>query len=203
MKVRQSEDDLNSHLREQIQFLLRSSQAYDEGFWSEAKRLAVVIRVLLHDTKDSHSLLSLLKSKDILFYDSAKDYDPENLVSTSGLIAMKHGPTGWKYVPKLDRGDIKITFEPWWNKIVFVDKMKNIMTRKDIVLAISNKDGGAHIDPRLNKDYAYLTRFKSLGWVQVRNGKEKEIEGRPELACVRQISYEIINSFRDEFPTHF
>ena len=60
MKFRQTLDDLNSHLKEQIQFLLKSCQSYDEGFFSEAKRLAVVIRVLLHDTKDSYSLLTLL-----------------------------------------------------------------------------------------------------------------------------------------------
>ena len=59
MKIRQTEEELKSHLKEQIQFLLKSAQSYDEGFTSEAKRLAVVIRVLLHDTKKSKSLLTL------------------------------------------------------------------------------------------------------------------------------------------------
>ncbi len=66
MKVRQTKDELESHLREQIEFLKRSSQAYDEGYTSEAKRLAVAIRLLLHDTQNSTSLLTLLEKKDIL-----------------------------------------------------------------------------------------------------------------------------------------
>ena len=66
-KVDQTEDEFKRHLREQIQFLLRSSQSYDEGFTSEAKRIAVIIRVLFHDTQKSTSLLTLLQKKLFLY----------------------------------------------------------------------------------------------------------------------------------------
>ena len=59
MSYKQTKKDLKSHLKEQIQFLLRSTQSFDDGFVSEAKRIAVIIRVLLHDTNRSISLLKL------------------------------------------------------------------------------------------------------------------------------------------------
>ena len=209
MKVRQTEEELRSHLKEQIQFLLRSAQSYDEGFLSEAKRLAAVIRVLLHDTQSSTSLLTLLKKKGMLFYDTALDYDPRNFAPTMGLIMMRLGPDGAAYVPPLDDGPPKrylkgkIPFEKWWNKIVFVDTKGNKLTRKDLVLAVSNKDGGAHVDPELDKAYADLTRFKSLGWVFVSNGVEKDFSTRPELASIRQITHEVLKSLKDEFSEYF
>ena len=209
MQVRQTEDELNSHLKEQIEFLKGSSQAYDEGFESEGKRLAAVIRLLLRDTQNSTSLLTLLKKKDILFYDTSLEYDPRNLASTMGLIMMRVGRNGAKYVPPLDDGPpiryskAKITFEEWWNKIVFADTKGNKLTRRDLVLAVSNKDGGAHVDPKLNSAYADLTRFNSLGWEFIQSGVKKDFATKPELASIRQMSHEVLKSLKDEFPEYF
>ncbi|MFJ5956563.1 hypothetical protein ACIQC5_11475 [Paenarthrobacter sp. NPDC092416] len=50
-------DDIN-RLVEQLEFLDSSCAAYDSGSRSEAKRLATTVRVLLHDTKQSTSLLA-------------------------------------------------------------------------------------------------------------------------------------------------
>ena len=59
--ISQSQEALQDHLTEQIGFLLRSAESYDNGFTDEAKRLAVTIRVLVHDTGKSTSLLKQLK----------------------------------------------------------------------------------------------------------------------------------------------
>ena len=64
-EVKQSKVDLEDHLREQISFLRASADSYDSGFKGEAKRLAVIIRVLLHDTHKSTSLMTLLGIKGI------------------------------------------------------------------------------------------------------------------------------------------
>src|SRR5205814_10509158 len=45
-------------LRRQLNFIVTSCRAYDAGVCEEATRLAVVARVLFHDTKNSHSLVS-------------------------------------------------------------------------------------------------------------------------------------------------
>jgi hypothetical protein len=206
--VLQTEEELKAHLKEQIEFLQRSAEAYDEGFKSEAKRLAVVIRVLLHDAKSSTSLLIQLKKKNIKFYDTAYNYDPKYL--TPGLIQIRVSTlNGAQYVPPLDDGSPsrylkgKIPFDEWWNKIVFADTTGNKFTRKDLILAVCNKDGGAHIDPKLNKAYADLTRFGSLGWQYGLNGIDKGFVTDPELASIRQIAHEVLKSLKDESPEYF
>lgn len=68
MKIAQSKNELKIHLSEQIGFLKTSSHLYDLGFENEAKRLAVTLRVLLSDTKNSTSLLTALDLKNKLFF---------------------------------------------------------------------------------------------------------------------------------------
>lgn len=63
------------HLREQIQFLLLSTESYDKGITAEAKRLATVIRVLVHTTPKSTSLLNLLNKEKIKFYTTSTGID--------------------------------------------------------------------------------------------------------------------------------
>ena len=205
----QTEEEFKKHLSEQIEFLQRSSNAYDQGYSSEAKRLAVVIRVLLHDTSSSTSLLSLLGKKDIMIYDTSFDINPANLMTTSGLVMMRLGSSGAEYIPHLDDGPPpiylkgKVPFIQWWDKIVIVDSNRLTMSRKELVLSLSNKDGGAHIDPKLNGAYAQLSRNNSLGWQFTdQEGNSSTIDGA-ELASIRQISYELLNALHDEFPQYF
>jgi hypothetical protein len=53
----QTDDELREHLRDSVEFLAASSAAYDAGAEGEAKRIATTIRVLVHDTNSSKSLL--------------------------------------------------------------------------------------------------------------------------------------------------
>jgi hypothetical protein len=212
--VKQTEEEFISHFREQIEFLTRSASAYDDGFESEAKRMAVVLRVLLHDTDSSKSLLKHLGRKDILFYDTASDLVPGNLLPEATLIItqIRTGPGGGgSYVAPLDesftvslRGDKKLPFDDWWNKKVVKDQKNRVMTRKDIITNVCNKDGGAHLDEKLNGVYSDLTRNNSYGhryFSKDSQGnilRDEDIKGA-ELASVRQITHEVLKSFRDEF----
>ena len=208
-KISQSKEDLENHLKEQISFLQASSTAYDNGFRGEAKRIAVVIRVLVHDTKHSTSLMKLLGIKDIDFFDSSSDYDTQNLLSFLGLVLIKKFPGGAEYVPKcvippkpLNRKYRSIPFEEWWNKVVIVDKHKKRFTRRDLVLSLSNKEGGAHVDPKLDASYIALTRENSLGWRYFIGNLEGDISPI-ELASMRQISQEIFLTLKSSFPQYF
>lgn len=127
---------------------------------------------------------------------------------TLGLIMMRMGPDGAEYEPPLDFGPPdryikgKVNFDDYWNKIVFVDNNQNKLTRKQLVLAVANKDGGAHVDPKLNAAYNDITRNNSLGFKYTINGKESPITD-PELASIRQIAHEVLKSLNDEFPEYF
>lgn len=135
--VHQSLDDLGRHLREQAQFLRNSADAYDRGFEGEARRMATVIRVLVHDTKRSKSLLGQLNLLHIEFYDTASNWNPKNLLGFHGLVQMRLWDGPAEYRAPLDNRSPHIlrwtTFQKWWGKIVFVDRQRHSLSRKDLV----------------------------------------------------------------------
>ena len=77
-RISQSKAELETHLREHLDFLNRSAFYYDEGAISEAKRIATSIRVLLHNTEKSHSLLDQLDMKSISFLNTSVEYNSVN-----------------------------------------------------------------------------------------------------------------------------
>ena len=74
-KYVKTKDDLRNHLIEQIALLKASSNSFNNGFEGEAKRLAIVVRTLVHDTDNSTSLLKPLNKKDILFNGSSNEVE--------------------------------------------------------------------------------------------------------------------------------
>jgi hypothetical protein len=205
-KYTQTREELLGHLKEQIAFMQQSAISYDKGFEDEAKRLAVVIRVLVHDTSQSTSLLNLLDKKDIKFYNSSLPFHPSSIISYNGLTMMRlSSAEGASYEAPLDGGPPtrsrtdKIPFNVWWKDMfVIKDKDKNTFTRKDLVLNAANKDGGAHIDSSLDESYASLSRFNALGWKFFRKNVEDDFRNNPASASIRQIAHEVIKTLRDE-----
>jgi hypothetical protein len=204
---RLTRDDLEDHFREQVAFLDRSVQAFDSGYEDEAKRLATVIRVLLHDTPKSASVLAQLGVKESIRYlDTAEPINPRNLVSTPGLVIMRMtSGVGGSYVAPLD--DRPPVFQPqardfrrWWETPVTKDATGTQFSRKDYVLGLSNKEGGAHVDPTLDAEYAALSRSNSLGWMYVPGDESSELPfaNNPALPSVRQISHELLLGLRGQ-----
>lgn len=207
----QDNKELLGHLKEQLAFMQESAISYDRGFESEAKRLAVVIRVLVHDTSQSTSLLTLLgRKRQMLFYDSASKYDPRNLATSNCLTRMKLSANEAEYDAPLDDPapgrdkNRKRSFDNWWERlIIYGDNKNNAFTRKNLVLAVANKEGGAHVNPKLDQRYADLARFNSLGWKLFVHGEEKDFNNTPILPSIRQIAHEVLRTLRDEFPDLF
>ena len=204
-KYVKTEKELLGHLLIQIAFLERSASWYDNGAEEEAIRLATAIRILFHDTKDSHSLLSQLDKKDIRFYDSAIAYVPDAFQTfclTSIRMSTKEGA---EYrAPLDDRNMVKIEFVKWWEEnIIFKDNGGNIFTRKDLVRNVADKDGGAHVDPKLQKAYANLSRFNLTGLKLYVNRKQRNFKNSPVLPSIRQIAHEVLKTLKDEFPSLF
>jgi hypothetical protein len=202
-KVIQSPEDLKRHLQEQLGFLQRSADAYDQGYTDEAKRLAVTIRVLVQDSKASKSLLEQLGEKTRKFYDTAVPDDPGNVMSYGGLVQISMDASGAKYIPNLDDLlDIakprEVLFDEWWSQPVFRNDNGKILTRSDLVRSVSDQDGGAHVDPGLNEVYARLSRECGMGWVYSGPAGVDVVQA-PELAAVRQIAHEVIKTFNPSY----
>jgi len=97
-----------------------------------------------------------------------------------------------------------LPYRDWWNEIVFVDDRKQSLSRKELILAVANQDGGAHVDPTLSETYARLSRHNSLGWVISTPVQALQIPN-PERAAIRQISHEVLKTLIPEYskqPNH-
>ncbi|KUI44747.1 hypothetical protein AU198_14525 [Mycobacterium sp. GA-1199] len=213
--------ELLEYFEEQLGFLERSNAAYDAGHVGEAKRLAQAVRVLLHHTAprySSHAVVNQLGLENILTWvDTAGVPDPRNLLSTPGLTRFKmtagdgsdpeYEPKLGDYPPspiltaggrRITRGS-RIAFSEWWTNTVIKDAAGTGYSRRKLVLALSNKEGGAHVDPIADADYEALAKSNSLGWsVTVGDDDPRPLAQNPVFPSMRQISYEVLESIRQQ-----
>lgn len=197
--------DLEADLSEQLQFLASSGRAFDHGDLAEAKRIALVIRVLVHDTAVSHSLLAQLGIKDTLAWaDSAPviDNDPSIVGRSPGLTPMGLGADGIafsaRYMGSIERSNTTryVSFSDWWERPVILDSNDAEFSRKELVLALVNKDGGAHLD-RLNEKTHALVHGNSAGFVRIdMAGGPSEPIPTPIYASVRTVAEELLLTLR-------
>jgi len=189
--------ELQAHLTEQLGFLERSTEAFDNGFEDEAKRLAVTIRTLVYDGKSSHSLLEQLGMKSSPLVDTSSPFNPSNVASHHRLTSLRIDAHGGKFVANLDSGPRparNVSFDNWWTKPVIVDGKRKQFSRKDLVLIAANQDGGAHVDPSLDDAYAALSRKNTSNYVVITPGGGQP--KFPERAAIRQIAHELLKTCR-------
>lgn len=198
-KIAHTLDELKQHLQEQIDFLQSSVEAYDQGKEIEAKRMATIIRTLVHDTVKSKSLLGQLDMKKGKFLSTCHMYEDSSVAQRGLISTFLGGNTPDKYYAMLDDAGTskEIDFEDWWNELIFTAKGENgelvSFSRKDIILVVANQDGGTHVDPEIDLIYAKLSRHNLLGnlW---EDGAKWEPYKNPERASIRQISHEMLKT---------
>lgn len=198
-RIPKTHEDLENQLAEQIELLKELVKLYDSGKTVVAKSIASSIRVLVHQSPTSHALLEQMGILGQDFYDTAQLRADHNggiwSGSYSALLGIAIGSNHSGYVPNLDSDkDVRwVPFQKYWNEIIFVDQENNSFTRKDIVLAVANQDGGSHVDPGLDPKYEKLSRNNSLGWITGGDGSWGGLKGA-ELASVRQIAHELLKT---------
>lgn len=201
-----NEKDLKAYLRGLVKFMNDSCDAYDLGIPGEAKRLAVCIRILVHDMDQAPSLLTRLGRKDILFYDECPDYRADLGLPFSGLAVVTIGGPRPRYTPRLGMNPRikmkKAPFKDWWNKIVVVDPEKKVeLTRAAIVLNVANSMGGP-VDDKLDEAYMKLTEAYFSGPIaEIEGGKP--YDAQIEFASVRQMAFEALKSLVEQLPEYF
>ena len=198
--AKQSREDLERLLREQLEFIKASAQRYDAGHSAEAKRLALHVRVLVHDTRSSRSLLGQLDMKGRPFLDTASERDQGVRTSYSGLVGMSLNTGASIYVPNLDVMDHRrVPFDDWWNAPIIIDTNQREVSRKRLVLAVANQDGGAHVDPELDDIYADLLKSKSMGRMYSTGSAWEPIHGVAHTS-VRQVAHEVMQTLNEPYP---
>jgi hypothetical protein len=189
--------DFKIHLRRQLSFLKRSCNAYDAGEHDEAIRIATVIRIIMHQTSNSTSLLKHLNATTINLLTTVQDISKNTILAAMSMSGLTIGPDGVEHYPNLGDSSYKaqVPTSKWWSQIVVVSGSLKL-TRMKIVLSAVNKDGGAHVDANLDSDYEQLSAAGFSGLVTgSRGGNEysEKLEGSHTI-CLRQMGYELLNS---------
>ena len=211
-------DELSKHLQEQLGFLDASCALYDAGSLNEAKRLATSIRVLVHDTTQSASVLTQLGAKENLKYldgsgpgfDGLDPVGPNAITSIATLTQLAHFDDHVEYHPAFvlsTPASKTVDFDPWWKTLVTHDVDGRRMSRRRLVLVMANQDGGAHVDQNLAADYKEISSDSSMGWKA--NGGSVEFYKDPHAsvdapspapASVRHLAEELSITLRQFIP---
>lgn len=224
-QISQNLGDLQQQLVDQLNFLISSCLAFDDGNTTEAKRLAATIRVLVHDTDSSISVFKQLGIK-TTFFNSGHIFSEDTEPSVRGLAKLSLvnrllGNSLHQYAPIFEKPDFNsinpegmVDFKAWWHQPIIADKEGNVFTRKSIVLSMANQDGGSHVDPGLEETYYKLTRLNSVQDELVIIEGEITVESvanltpipvtvSPAYYTVRQIAHEILVGKLDHKKTQW
>lgn len=208
--------DYFDSLEEQIDFLVNACKMFDQGDFKYAKQLATHVRVLVHDTSQSTSLLNLIGRKDSMRFCSTASF-PKNAVFFLGLVnpasrLMIDNQDNQKvehtFIPNLNEnaGQSKkwVDFDTWYQQKILVSNPTHF-TRNEMITFVANKDGGAHIDPYVSEKYYTIAKGTgSMLYATSRPIDEAPYQqGEPyknlHFATIRQIAHELILSVRREF----
>jgi len=205
-RIHLSREELEDALQEQITLLRSSCESFDRGVLLEAKRIALHLRILWHNTQKSTGLVALLDLvKEVV--DTAFIVPPTFVYSGSPqspsderrLFAIGGSRA---YAPLFDHGPAgvsKTSFTEWWEGAVMSDGEGHKFTRKDLVLQVANTDGGAHVDPTLDSAYYSLTRKGTFGIIRVAPTDDPKVFRKvatpsPVAVTLRQIGHETLKS---------
>lgn len=198
-RVRRPKEELKRELVEQLALLSHSCRTFDSGFEAVGKHIALSLRVLLHDHRQSRSLLDQLGLRNGRYLTSAPPLNPKNLLTECSLVGVRISTVGGRYLPLVAMGGGPTPLQPipfvnWWNDPVLKDNKGRKFCRRELVLHVADTDGGAHVDPELDAAYMAISRENSLGWMLSDGKSEAPPEGRPELICMRQIAHELLST---------
>jgi hypothetical protein len=54
-----------------------------------------------------------------------------------------------------------------------------LFARKDFIMALANKEGGAHVDPEILESYNKIANLNSLGWTYSEGPEGKQLTSTP------------------------
>lgn len=199
-------NEQKDNIKELIKFIKASSESFDMDMQGEARRIAMGIKALVHDTPGSPSLLEQAGVKNkIHYYDNTPEYNPSLRLPFSGLAVVVIGSTVTKYVARLgDNPRVpmrEVPFDLWWNKPVVIDEDRKLnMSREALVLAVINSNVGM-VDSKLTESFKQIMRKISNVIVE---GPAFPGELAPMFyASIRQIAFELINALNDQRPEYF
>lgn len=175
-------------------------------------RLALASRVLLHDGQALLHQLGLRRA--LRFVDTHSPATPGIRLTPDGLAVQRvsfsaasggavSNNSGWSALgdPHAGRLNMPARFADWWNDAVIQASQGDWWSRGRLVLAMSNTDGGAHVDPMLAADYIQLLDDR-LGMTITIGGETVPMPAREWAeASMRQIAHELVRTIQRDWRT--
>lgn len=210
--------ELLGRLDELLDDLVTAGERFDQGRLIEAKVMAIHLRKLLHEAVGSHALIQEFGLQHRLTWvDTAGVPNPKVQSSAACLTLMnvrKGAHAHGEYVPKfslyppapirtrsgghIDRGS-RIPFEHWWTNPVVKDADGAEYSRKQLVLALTERGPDGRLDPETAAAYDALVDSASLGGALLdETPSPATLTHNPVMASVRQISYEVLQSITQQ-----
>jgi len=165
-----SKENILARLKEQMDFLRASLRGFYGGDFAESVRIATIIRVLVHESRRSKPLLMQAKPNglELPILGNVGEWPGEEQI-LGFVVGVRIGQT---LAPAVDLGSSHYalsTIGAWWNRTVFTfpSRLSTQLTyrRKQVVLILANREGGAHIDENEDPDYARLLTSLPLSFV--------------------------------------
>jgi hypothetical protein len=195
-----TKEELHKQFGIQFAALNDSCQAYDSGKKWEALRLATCVYNIVYDGGKIKSLLHHMgveKTFDVIASGFKVDKNfLEGKYKATPLIELNKTDTSvefvpiWNYYQKkgVKRPIRMLPFAEWWEKDVIYKDHGVTLTRKQLVAALRNQEGGSHYDSEArNPNYIPLKEdvfffFRDIGVVRI---------GDLQFATMRQIASEL------------
>lgn len=175
-KIPRTKEELLSEAYIQIKFLKNACHFYDTGDLDYGKQIALILRVLLYESKHSLSVLQQLERQ---FVFNRPDFID---ISTVGGDLLKKTQANfvraslcqYQFIHQPDSPQILTAiplsieknkryptraFQAWWNRLsVILIEQRYTLSRMQAVTLIADTDGGAHVDPQMLERLALLKR---------------------------------------------
>lgn len=186
--------------QEQIDFIEKAVKFYDKGDWQSIKIASAPMRTLFYAQRSSKPLIEMIDSftpemvsstritKEAFLYDG-----PVTPVLFHNTFNKQIEPV---YLPLLGMDEIRvIPFENWINGRLLFDKNEEF-TRHDLIKFIANKDGGAHVDQKIEEKYYNLSHNLHQPALSINTaGNVTYTYKNLHLALLRQMAHEALASF--------
>jgi hypothetical protein len=157
-------------LEEQRHLLRIAIAGMSTGDLTQALHVATTIRVLVHETAGSKPLLKSIQSNYLYLPIFDRMIEPPRNVAPGVRAITFYCPVSVQIsVPagtvclmtSLDSTEYRLsTLGAWWNNACMALPGLGPFGRRDLVLGLANKEGGAHVDARITKRYKLLLESK-------------------------------------------
>jgi hypothetical protein len=207
MERNKSDADLHVELEDQLAFLRKSAQAYDDGELREAKRLATNLYILLHEGPQNKSLLRKLRIRSRLPLVSTalkikQDGHGEVFGFAPPLTCLLMGEREATFVPhcklstELPPWSRAVGFKDWWDESISQIGNREL-SRKGLVFLVRSQDGGSHVDhKRKGESYIEFIEAPASPGVSFNLADGSSAPSNPHLASIRQIAWELDHALK-------